>query len=397
MSAESAAARPAYRPETAVVASGRPHGSGRPLNVPVVLASNFRAAPRIDPSAVGAAPPDGVTGDGQRREYARDDGTPGWEALEAVVGELEGGHATAFSSGMAAAAAVFDLLPVGARVVAPTDSYIAVRGLLANGQRLGRWSVQLVDVADTAAAAAAAGRADLVWLESPTNPLLQVADLAAICAAAKAAGARAAVDNTFATPLLQRPLDLGADIVIHSATKFLGGHSDLLLGVTVAGDPALAAALRHGREMAGATPGALEAYLALRGIRTLAVRLDWAQRSAHDLARRLAAHPAVTRVRYPGLPDDPGHEVAARQMSGFGAVLAFDLADAATADRVCDRVRIITSATSLGGVESTIERRAKLPGQEHVAPGLLRLSVGCEHLDDLWHDLACALDAAGAG
>jgi cystathionine gamma-synthase len=365
----------------------------------VVLASNFRAVPGGPSDEVGGAAPSrpgSVTVDGRGREYSRDDGTPGWEALEAVLGELEGGRATAFASGMAAAAAVFDLLPTGARVVAPTDCYTGVRALLAHGQRLGRWSVELVDVADTAAATAAAGRADLMWLESPTNPLLQVADLAAVCTAAKPAGARVAVDNTFATPLLQRPLDLGADIVMHSATKFLGGHSDLLLGITVAADPVLAAALRHGRELAGATPGALEVYLALRGIRTLAVRLDWAQRSAQELARRLAEHPAVSRVRYPGLADHPGHRIAARQMRGFGAVLAFDVADAATADGICERLSIISSATSLGGVESTIERRAKLPGQEHLPPGLLRLSVGCEHVEDLWRDLTHALgDAAG--
>jgi cystathionine gamma-synthase len=401
MTAESSASQggPDPRPETVVVVAGRPHGPGLPLNVPVVLASNFRAVPGGSSAEVGGGVP-GVPGsgtvDGRGREYSRDDGTAGWDALEAVLGELEGGQATAFSSGMAAAAAVFDLLPTGARVVAPTDCYTAVRGLLAHGQRLGRWSVELVDVADTAAVTAAAGRADLVWLESPTNPLLQVADIAAVCAAAKEAGAQVAVDNTFATPLLQRPLDLGADIATHSATKFLGGHSDLLLGITVAADPAVAAALRHGRELAGATPGALEVFLALRGIRTLAVRLDWAERSAQELARRLAEHPAVTRVRYPGLADHPGHQIAARQMRGFGAVLAFDVADAATADGVCDRVRIISSATSLGGVESTIERRAKLPGQEHLPPGLLRLSVGCEHVEDLWRDLTDALaDATG--
>ena len=400
MNAESSAAEsgPDRRPETAVVAAGRPHGPGLPLNVPVVLASNFRAGPGGPSDEVGGgpSPPGSVTVDGRGRAYSRDDGTPGWEALEAVLGELEGGQATAFSSGMAAAAAVFDLLPTGARVVAPTDCYSGVRALLAHAQRLGRSSVELVDVADTAAATAAAGRADLMWLESPTNPLLQVADLAAVCTAAKQAGARVAVDNTFATPLLQRPLDLGADIVMHSATKFLGGHSDLLLGIVVAADPALAAALRHGRELAGATPGALEVYLALRGIRTLAVRLDWAQRSAQELARRLAEHPGVTRVRYPGLADHPGHRIAARQMRGFGAVLAFDVADAATADGICERLRIISSATSLGGVESTIERRAKLPGQEHLPPGLLRLSVGCEHVEDLWRDLTHALaDAPG--
>ena len=371
-------ARP-RRPHTAVVAAGRPSGPGQPLNVPLVLASNFRA---------------GGSADG--REYSRDDGTPTWEALEAVVGELEGGSAIAFSSGMAAAAAVLDLLPAGARVVAPTDCYSGVKALLADGQELGRWSVRLVDVTDTAAVLAAAAGADLLWLESPTNPLLEIADLPALCRAGRDGRPLVAVDNTFATPLLQQPLALGADVVVHSATKFIGGHSDLLLGVAVAGAE-LAARLRRRREVAGATPGAVEAFLALRGVRTMAVRLEQGQRSAGELARRLAAHPAVHRVRYPGLATDPGHDRAAAQMSGAGAVLCLELADAVTADAVCDAVRVISAATSLGGVESTIERRAKLPGQQHVPPGLLRLSVGCEHLDDLWDDLAAALPARSAG
>ena len=374
-------------PETAVVAAGRPSGSGEPLNVPVVLASTFHAAP-----SQGATD---SNGDAHARKYARDDATPGWEALENVLGELEGGTAVAFSSGMAVAAAVFDLLAVGAHVVAPTDCYTAVRGLLSDGEQQRRWTFELVDVSDTSAAAKAAGRADLLWLESPTNPLLDVADLLTLCAAGSAGGALVAVDNTFATPLLQQPLRLGADVVMHSATKFIGGHSDLLLGAAVAADLQVADRLRRRRLLAGATPGALETYLALRGVRTMAVRLERGQHSAGELARRLAEHPAVIKVRYPGLPDDPGHDRAAAQMSGFGAVLAFELPDAAAADAVCGAVRVVTSATSLGGVESTIERRAKLPGQEHVPPGLLRLSVGCEHLDDLWNDLAAALAVAG--
>ena len=361
------------RPSTAVVVAGRPHGPGQPLNVPLVLASTFRAG--------GAAP---------GREYSRDDGTPTWEALEQVVGELEGGRAVAFSSGMAAAAAVVDLLPAGARVVAPTDCYSGVKGLLADGQEQGRWTVELVDVTDTEGVLAAAAGADLLWLESPTNPLLEIADLPALCRAGQGGRPMVAVDNTFATPLLQQPLGLGADVVVHSATKFIGGHADLLLGVAVAGDE-LAARLRRRREVGGATPGGLEAFLALRGVRTMAVRVEQGQRSAGELARRLVAHPAVHRVRYPGLDTDPGHRRAAAQMSGFGAVLCFELADAVTADAVCEAVRVVNAATSLGGVESTIERRAKLPGQGHVPPGLLRLSVGCEHVDDLWDDLDAAL------
>ena len=379
------------RIETALIAAGRPRGeAGAPLNVPIVLASNFHAA-AAHPSS------DGVQQYGVRldpaREYSREDSTPSWEAFEAVMGEVEGGHAVAFSSGMAAAAAVVDLLPLGARVVAPTDCYTGVAGLLADGQRQGRWSVQRVDVTDTATAAHAAATADLLWLESPTNPLLDVADLPALCAATRGDGL-VAVDNTFATPLLQQPLTLGAHLVVHSATKFLGGHSDLLLGVVIAAREELADRLRRRRQLAGATPGALETYLAVRGLRTLAVRLDQAQRNAAELAKRLATHAAVTRVRYPGLPDDPGHARATAQMRGFGAVLAFELPDAAAADTVCSALTVITAATSLGGVESTIERRAKLPGQEHVPPGLLRLSVGCEHVEDLWDDLASALARA---
>jgi cystathionine gamma-synthase len=376
-SSGSAGRRPARRPQTALVAAGRPADEpGQPLNVPIVLASNFRAGDR---------------GEAAGREYARDDATAGWEALEEVVSELEGGEAVAFASGMGAAAAVLDLLPAGARVVAPTDCYAGLHALLADGQQQGRWYVDLVDITDTAVAVAAVRSADLVWLESPTNPLLDIADLPALCAAARDVGALVAVDNTFATPLLQQPIALGAHVAVHSATKFLGGHSDLLLGLAVAESPQLGERLRRRREVAGAVPGALETFLVLRGLRTLALRLDQGQRSAADLARRLSDHPAVVRVRYPGLADHPGHAQAEAQMTGFGAVVGFEVRTAAAANAVCDSVRVIRSATSLGGVESTIERRAKLPGQEHLPPGFLRLSVGCEHIEDLWDDLTSAL------
>ncbi len=376
-SSGSAGRWPGRHPQTALITAGRPPDEpGQPLNVPVVMASNFRA---------------GHLGRIGGREYSRNDGTPGWEALEEVVGELELGHAVAFASGMGAVAAVLDLLPVGARVMAPTDCYAGVHALLADGQQQGRWQVDLVDVTDTAVAAAAARRVDLVWLESPTNPLLDIADLPALCKAGRDGGALVAVDNTFATPLLQQPIALGAHIAVHSATKFLGGHSDLLLGLAVAEDPELGERLRRRREVAGATPGALETFLVLRGMRTLALRLDQGQRSAADLAPRLADQPAVARVRYPGLADHPGHALAAAQMSGFGAVIGFEVRTAAGANAVCDSVRVIRSATSLGGVESTIERRGKLPGQEQLPPGFLRLSVGCEHVEDLWNDLASAL------
>lgn len=366
------------RVETRLAVLGRGEASpGRPLNVPLVPASNFRAAPS------------GSAG----REYSRDDGTPGWEALEQLIGDLEGGPAVSFASGMAAITAVLELLPVGARVVAPRDSYTGLRGLLGDGAAAGgRWDVRIVDMTSAEELLDAVREADLVWLETPSNPMLHLVDLVEVTTAAKAAGALVAVDNTFATPLLQNPLELGADFVVHSATKFIGGHSDLLLGLAVCRQPADHARLVRRREVAGATPGALECFLALRGARTLAVRLRQAQETAETLARRLAAHPAVDRVRYPGLADHPQHAVAAQQMRGFGAVLSFEVADAATADAICARVQVIAHATSVGGVESTIERRAKLPGQEHVPAGLLRLSVGCEHVDDLWVDLANALD-----
>lgn len=377
-----AGGRPSRRPQTALIAAGRSADEpGQPLNVPIVMASSFRA----DRGGRSESP-----------GYSRDGGTPGWRALEEVVGELEGGEAVAFASGMGAAAAVLDLLPAGARVVAPTDCYLGVGALLEEGQRLGRWHVDLVDITDTAAAVAAVRRADLVWLESPTNPLLGIADVPALCAAARDGGGLVAVDNTFATPLLQQPIALGADITVHSATKFLGGHSDLLLGVAVASSPELGQRLRHRREIAGAVPGALETFLVLRGLRTLALRLDQGQRSAADLARRLTGHPGVTRVRYPGLPDHPGHARACAQMSGFGALIGFEVPSEVAANTLCDSVRVIRSATSLGGVETTIERRAKYPGQEHLPAGFLRLSVGCEHVEDLWDDLASALDQACA-
>jgi cystathionine gamma-synthase len=381
-------------PATTAIGAGRGTGAaGQPLNVPLIAASTFRAGSTSPSGATGPTGPTGAIGAAAAREYARDDATAAWEALEEVVAELEAGAcAVTFSSGMAVAAAVLDLLPVGARIVAPSDSYTGVRGLLADGQRKGRWDVELVDITDTEAVLRAMSRADLSWLESPTNPLLEVADLPALCAAERPSGALVAVDNTFATPLLQQPLSAGADIVVHSATKFIGGHSDLLLGVAVAGSDALGGELRERRMLAGATPGSLETFLALRGIRTMPLRLEQGQRTAAELARRLDGHAAVTRVRYPGLPGDPGHARATAQMNGYGAILAFELPGAEAADRVCDTVRVIHSATSVGGVESTIERRAKLPGQEHVPAGLLRLSVGCEFVEDLWRDLSQALD-----
>jgi cystathionine gamma-synthase len=378
------------RPETVVIEDGRPvRAAGAPLNLPIVVASNFHS------EKGGILSRDSGRGDADGpRRYSRTDGTESSAAFAEVVGRLEGGSAVAFSSGMAAVSAVMELLPAGAKVLLPRDVYMGTRHLLEEGRKLGRWHAQMVELADPDSLAAHLPGAALLWIETPSNPLLEIYDVRAIAAAAHAAGVLVVVDNTFATPLRQHPLALGADIVVHSATKFIGGHSDLLMGVTVTADSTLHDSLVQRRALAGATPGALECFLALRGLRTMAVRLAAAEASAHELARRLDDHPAVRRVYYPGLPGDPGHELAKEQMSGFGAVLSFELADAVTADATCDAVRIITFATSLGGVESTLERRGKHPGQEHVPPGLLRLSVGCEHVEDIWQDLLQAISCA---
>lgn len=363
-------------PESWLVAAGRDCRPGAPLNVPLIPASNFVH--------------------GQDRSYSREDATATWEALEDVVGGLESGQALAFASGMAAIAAVFAQLKAGAQVVMPADCYQGVAALAAEGESNGRWRVHKLAVADTDAWIAACASADLVWLESPSNPLLEVADLPAICAAPRKPGAIVAVDNTFATPLNQQPLEQGATVSVQSATKFIGGHSDLLSGVLCTRDEAVYAGLRHHRHINGATPGALECFLAVRGIRTLALRLRQSQQTAQALAPWLQQHPKVQRVRYPGLPSDPGYATAQRVLRGPGAMLSFELTgDAAVADRLCRRLQLIRHATSLGAVESTIERRGAIPGQTHLPPTLLRMSVGIEHLEDLQRDLDQAMADGG--
>jgi cystathionine gamma-synthase len=358
--------------ESWLVSAGRDRRPGSPLNVPPCPASNFVL--------------------GERRAYSRDDGTPSWEALEEIVGGLEGGSSVSFASGMAGIAAIFDQLHTGSVVALSDDCYQAVAGIAKAGQRRGRWTVHRVAVVDTARWIEMCGVADLIWLESPSNPLLTVADLDAICAAPRKRGAILGVDNTFATPLNQRPLALGADVAMQSATKFIGGHSDLLSGVVTVRDANLLAALRQARELAGATPGTLETFLAVRGARTLALRLERAQCNAITLAERLARHPTVTLTRYPGLASHSTHAAARRQLKGFGTIISFDVrGDAAAADSVCAGLQLIQHATSLGAVESTIERRASVPGQEHLPPSLLRLSVGIEAVEDLWNDLDRAL------
>lgn len=345
------------KPETWVVVAGRPDSvPGAPLNTPVIPASTYVL--------------------GSERIYSRNEGTEGWEAFEALIGGLEGGNAVAFASGMAACAAVLGQLPSGAHLVLVDDCYQGVSAIAEAGARTYEWRVERLSATDPRWLERG-GEADLLWVESPSNPLLHVADLAAICAAPRRAGTRVVVDNTFATPLLQRPLQLGADVVVHSATKLIGGHSDLLLGVAVTADASELELLREARGRNGATPGMLECFLALRGARTLPLRLRHAQTSAQELALRLNRHAAVTRVRYPG----------------FGTIVSFELTDAAAADRACQATRIIRHATSLGGIETSMERRSAQPGQQHIPPGLIRLSIGCEDLEDLWNDLDAAVSA----
>ena len=293
---------------------------------------------------------------------------------------------------MAAISAVFQQMAAGSLVVIPEDCYQGVTGLVRRGEHQLQWRVRRIAVAATADWLRASEEADLIWLESPSNPLLHVADLQGICAARRKPGALLGVDNTFATPLNQRPLMLGADVSVQSATKYIGGHSDLLTGVATVRSESLYHALREVRELQGATPGALETFLAIRGVRTMALRLARMQATAMTLAQRLSAHPAVAVTRYPGLPTHNGHEIARRQLGGFGTIISFDVRGGATeADAVVARLKLIQHATSLGSVESTIERRAAIPGQQHLPPSLLRLSVGIEDPEDLWQDLQSSL------
>jgi cystathionine gamma-synthase len=363
-------------PESIAVASGRPARTHRaPVNTPIVLSAPFHHGP-------------------DDNYYLRQGSSDTIRAFEQAVGDLEGGRALAFASGMAAIAAVVEGQPAGTVAVVPQQGYNFTGTIFAAQEKLGRMTVREVDVTDTDAVLDAVPGANLVWLESPTNPLLGVADLPVIIEAAHAVGATVAVDSTLNTPLVLRPLDYDADVVMHSATKYLAGHSDLLMGALVTRSESLADALGARRDMTGAVPGALESYLALRGVRTLPLRMERAQANALELAQRLAAHPGVTRVRYPGLPNDPWHERARRLHRGYGAMVSFEVAGRAEdAEAVCRRVKLITHATSLGGVETLIERRARyaVDAARGTPETLLRMSVGIEHVDDLWADLSQAL------
>jgi cystathionine gamma-synthase len=346
-------------PETLAVTAGRPADEpDQPLNPPVVLASTYVA--------------------GGDMEYGRY-GNPTWTAFEDALGELEGGRCLAFASGVAATAAVLDLVPPGGRVVVPRHSYQGTLAQLRHAEELGRVAVDQVDIADTAAVVAVLDGAALLWIENPTNPALELADVDALASAAREAGVLVVADNTFATPILRRPLEHGADIVLHSATKAISGHSDVIMGAVITRDDDLYAQLLQRRSLHGAIPSPLDAYLALRGLRTLPLRLERGQQNAQELARRLSVHPAVRDVRYPG----------------FGTIVSLVLEDAPSADAFVAGVRLCRHPTSLGGVETTLERRRRWAGEAATIPeGLVRISVGVEHIEDLHADLAQALDAA---
>jgi len=372
-------------PSTVAVTAGRPPRTpGAPLNPPVVLSSTYVSQ---------GEPPAGDL------LYARM-GTETWSPFEEALAALEGATlpALVFGSGLAAIAAVFAQVPDDGAIVVPQHTYQAALGLADELERRHGVRIVRVDVEDTDAVVAAlddatgAGRG-LLWLESPTNPMLEVADVPALITAARDRGWLTAVDNTFATPLGQNPLAWGADVVVHSVTKYLAGHSDVVLGAAVTDDPDLRAALHGYRTQHGAIAGPSEVWLALRGLRTLALRVERSQATAALLAGRLAEHPAVAQVRHPSLPGDRGHERASRLMRGYGSIVGLrPVGGREGADALVAAVRLWVPATSLGGVESSLERRRRFATESPTVPeDLLRLSVGIEDPEDLWADLDQAL------
>ncbi len=384
---------PDLAPDTLTVAAGRPpREHDAPVNVPIVLSTTYHETRAPQP------------GD---RIYARGS-NPTWDPFEEALGALEGADlpALVFGSGLGAAAAALSLVPTGGAVVMPRHAYAGSISLAGDLAAQGRFELLAVDIADTDAVLgtldALAHRFEagqvMLWLESPTNPMLEVAELAVLTDAAHAHGALVVADNTFNTPMVHRPLEAGVDVVLHSVTKWLAGHSDVVLGALATSDAALRGRLLAHRTLHGAIAGPFEVWLALRGLRTLALRMERSQSTAAFLALHLADHPAVRRVRYPGLASDPGHERAAAQFNGFGGIVSIELDDVATADAVVEAVRLWLPATSLGGVESLVERRRRQPAEPATVPeALVRLSVGIENPEDLWADLEQALRRATGG
>ncbi|MFF7179546.1 cystathionine gamma-synthase [Streptomyces sp. NPDC008121] len=343
---------------------------------------------------------DGVGGLRGGYEYSRS-ANPTRTALEENLAALEGGRrGLAFASGLAAEDCLLrTLLAPGDHVVIPNDAYGGTFRLFAKVVQ--RWGVDfsVADTSDLASVREAVNdRTKVIWVETPSNPLLGITDIAAVADVARTAGAKLVVDNTFASPYLQQPLALGADVVVHSLTKYMGGHSDVVGGALVTADEALGEELAYHQNAMGAVAGPFDSWIVLRGIKTLAVRMDRHSENAEKIAEMLTQHPKVTKVLYPGLPDHPGHEIAAKQMKSFGGMISFQVSggeEAAVA--VCDRAELFTLGESLGGVESLIEHpgrmtHASVAGSALEVPAdLVRLSVGIENVDDLLADLRQAL------
>ena len=368
--------------ETLAVHAGHtPDATTGAVSPPIYLSTTFERA------ADGSFPGGFV--------YIRD-ANPNRRMLEECLAALEGGTAAAaFASGMAATHAILQALSPGDRVIAPDDAYYGTPKLLREVFTRCGLVHEPVDLTDLGAVRLALEKpARLVWIETPSNPLLRIIDLAAVAELAHRAGALVACDNTWASPALMRPLALGADLVMHSTTKYLGGHSDVQGGALVArSDDEYFGRVRLAQTLAGGVPSPFDCWLVLRGARSLSCRIHTHCEHAAAVARFLAGHPGVSAVHYPGLPSHPGHDVAARQMSGFGGMLSFEVPGGrAAALGVAARLRIVTRATSLGGAESLIEHRASVEGPHTRAPeGLLRMSVGLEHPDDIVADLDQAL------
>jgi cystathionine gamma-synthase len=361
------------RLESILVEAGRPaHAPGAPVNEAISASATFQS--------------------GGDRAYGRE-GNPTVDAFETALGAVEGGHAVAFASGVAATTSLVDWLPSGSVLVLPNSFYNYHRTIFDRFVALGRISLRVVDTSRTDHVLAALPGAAMLWLEIPTNPLLKVADLPTLTEAARRHGVLTAVDSTVATPLGLRPLEHGADFVMHSATKWIAGHSDVIMGAIVARTEESGVEVHERRTLTGALPGSLETFLALRGLRTLSVRLERACANTAVLAHRLREHPHVTSVNYLGFPDHPDAAHIEALLHHRGALLSFTTDTVERAVAACGSVRVIQHATSLGGVESLMEHRGRYPGEaaQGTAAELVRLSVGIEHVEDLWTDLNHAL------
>jgi cystathionine gamma-synthase len=381
--------RPCTRAVRAGIESDTQHGAVVP---PLHLSTNYT-----------------FEGFGRKRayDYSRS-GNPTRDLLAEALAELEeGAGAVVTGTGMSAVALALELVPAGALVLAAHDCYGGTWRLLDAWARKGRFQVRFVDFTDPAALAEGlAAKPALVWIETPSNPLLRITDVRHVAQAARAAGALTVVDNTFLSPALQQPLKLGADVVVHSTTKYINGHSDVVGGAVIAADPAVAEQLQWGANCNGVTGSPFDSYLTLRGVRTLSVRLRAHEENAHRIASLLDTHDAVERVYYPGLASHPGHALAQRQQYGFGAMLSFEIAGGTDAiEAFVDGLRYFSLAESLGGVESlvahpaTMTHAAMAPEARRVAgiaDNLLRLSVGIEDGDDLVEDIEAGLARAAA-